>query len=196
MNIAVFASHNGSDLQALIDGCKSGKIKGQVCAVISNNQDAYALERARNENISNYCINVKSYPEANGVTCKILEVLDRHKIDIIFLAGYLKKISPEIINKYENKIFNIHPALLPKYGGKGMFGMNVHTAVIEAKEKISGITIHRVNKKYDEGDIIAKTQVEVLDTDTAESLAERILSREHTFLVEIMSDIAAGKIKT
>jgi len=195
MNIAVFASHNGSDLQALIDGCKDGKIKGKVCAVISNNPDAYALERAKNENIDNYCINTNLYPGKDEADEIILKILDSHSIDIIFLAGYLKKIGTLVLKKYEDRIFNIHPALLPKYGGKGMYGMNVHKAVIEAKEKFSGVTIHRVNEEYDDGDIIAQTYVDVLETDTPESLADRILEREHTFLVEIVNDITCGKIK-
>lgn len=148
MKIAVFSSHNGSDLQAIIDACKNGKV------------DRY-----------------------------ILEVLDKHKIDLVFLAGYLRKIGEKTLKNYHNRIFNIHPALLPQYGGKGMYGMNVHKAVIEAKETLSGVTIHRVNEEYDEGEIVAQTMVDISEHDTPESLAKKILEREHTFLVEFLSDI-------
>ena len=195
MNIAVFSSHGGSDLQALINSCKDGKIDGKVCVVISNNSDAFSLERARKENIDNYHIGSSVYPNANDLDLRILEILENHNIDIIFLAGYLKKIGIPILQKYDNSIFNIHPALLPKFGGKGMYGMNVHKAVIEAREKVSGVTIHRVNEEYDSGDIVAQTQVDVIESDTPETLAVKILEREHTFLVEVVNDIVSGKIK-
>lgn len=107
MNIAVFASDNGSDMQALVDGCNNGKIQGKVCAVISNNKDALVLERARNENIMGYCVNTNLYPENGAVDNKILQILDNHKIDMIFLAGYLKKIGIPVLRKYKNRIFNI-----------------------------------------------------------------------------------------
>ncbi len=195
INIAVFASHSGSDMQALVDGCKEKKIAGKVCVVISNNSDAFVLQRAKNEGIDNYCINTKLYPAADELDKKILMILDSHDIDMIFLAGYLKKIGIPVLQHYKNRIFNIHPALLPKFGGKGMYGMNVHNAVIEAKEKLSGITIHRVNEEYDTGEIVAQTEVKVTERDTPETLAIKILEREHTFLVEVINEIVADNIK-
>lgn len=188
-NITVFASHGGSDMQAIIDGCKSGAINGRVVAVISNNADSYALVRAQNEGIDRYHIAQSKYKDEASMVQAIHEVLDSHKTDIVFLAGYLKKIDPSIIKKYENNIYNIHPALLPKYGGKGMHGINVHTAVINAGEKETGITIHRVTEEYDSGAIIAQAKVPVLENDTPEVLAARVLEREHTFLVEVLGDI-------
>lgn len=113
---------------------------------------------------------------------------------MIFLAGYMRMLHITVLEKYNNRIFNIHPALLPKFGGKGMYGMNVHTAVIEAKEKETGVTIHRVNAEYDSGEIVAQTTVPVLENDTLEILAARVLEREHTFLVEVIADIINGKI--
>ncbi|PKM63112.1 MAG: phosphoribosylglycinamide formyltransferase [Firmicutes bacterium HGW-Firmicutes-21] len=194
MNIAVFASHNGSDLQAIIDGCK-GFMNTSVLAVISNNRDAFALERARKHNINSYHISEKILPDPNDINNEIMRILEINKIDVIFLAGYLKKLGQPIIQKYKGRIFNIHPALLPKFGGKGMYGINVHKAVIEAGEIYSGITVHRVDEEYDNGEIVAQTKVDVLNNDTADSLADRILEKEHTFLVEILSDIINGKIK-
>ncbi len=194
MNIAVFASHGGSDLQAIIDGCKSNQINAKVAVVISNNSDSMALQRAHNENIPAYHLSAKRCGNEDILAAEILAVLSKHDIDMIFLAGYMRMLHITILDKYNNRIFNIHPALLPKFGGKGMYGMHVHTAVIAAKESETGVTIHRVNAEYDSGEIIAQTTVPVLADDTAEILAARVLEREHEFLVEVISDIVDGKI--
>jgi len=122
-------------------------------------------------------------------------VLTKYNVDMIFLAGYMRMLHVSILEKYNNRIFNIHPALLPKFGGRGMYGMNVHTAVIEAKENETGVTIHRVSAEYDSGEIVAQTKVSVLENDTPEILAARVLEKEHEFLVEVIADIVDGKIK-
>lgn len=194
MNIAVFASHSGSDLQAIIDGCKNDKINATVAVVISNNGDSMALQRANNEKIPNFHMSAKKYGNEEILATEIMTVLDKYSIDMIFLAGYMRMLYVSILEKYNNRIFNIHPALLPKFGGKGMYGINVHTAVIEAKEKETGVTIHRVNAEYDSGEIVAQTKVAVAEGDTPETLAARVLEREHEFLVEVISDIVNGKI--
>lgn len=195
MNIAVFASHGGSDLQAIIDGCKNEQINATVVVVISNNKDSVALQRAKNENIPNFHMSAKKYGSEEILATEILNVLNQYNVDMIFLAGYMRLLHIDVLEKYENRIFNIHPALLPKFGGKGMFGMNVHNAVINAKEKETGVTIHRVNAEYDSGEIVAQTKVAVMENDTPEILAERVLLREHEFLVEVISSIAEGKIQ-
>ena len=195
MNIAVFASHGGSDLQAIIDGCKNKEIKADVSVVISNNGDSMALQRAEKEKIDAYHLSVKTEGTEELLAKKILDVLDKYHIDMIFLAGYMKLLPVSVLEKYANRIFNIHPALLPKFGGKGMYGINVHNAVISAGETETGVTIHRVSAEYDSGEIVAQTKVPVLENDTAELLADRVLQREHEFLVEVISDIANGKIK-
>lgn len=194
MNIAVFASHGGSDLQAIIDGCKSNRIDANVAVVISNNGDSMALQRAKTENIPAYHLSAKKFGSEEALAEEIQKVLSEYGIDMIFLAGYMRMLHISILEKYNNRIFNIHPALLPKFGGRGMYGMNVHNAVIEAKEKETGVTIHRVNAEYDSGEIVAQTKVSVLEGDTPEVLAARVLEREHEFLVEVISDIATGKI--
>lgn len=194
MNIAVFASHSGSDLQAIIDGCKNDKINATVAVVISNNGDSMALQRANNEKIPNFHMSAKKYGNEEILATEIMTVLDKYSIDMIFLAGYMRMLHVSILEKYNNRIFNIHPAFLPKFGGKGMYGINVHTAVIEAKEKETGVTIHRVNAEYDSGEIVAQTKVAVAEGDTPETLAARVLEREHEFLVEVISDIVNGKI--
>ena len=194
MNIAVFASHGGSDLQAIIDGCKNNLLNASVAVVISNNADAFALKRAIDARVPAYHLSVKQFDSEATLAQEILKVLEKHKIDMIFLTGYMRMLHTAVLDKYNNRIFNIHPALLPKYGGKGMYGMNVHAAVIAAKEAVSGVTIHRVNAEYDSGEIVAQTTVPVLENDTAEELAARVLEREHTFLIEVIADIIAGKI--
>ena len=194
MNIVVFASHAGSDLQAIIDGCKSNKINANVAVVISNNGGSKALERATSENIPAFHLSSTKYGSEEKLAEETLKVLEKYDVNMIFLAGYLRFLHPTILEKYKQRIFNIHPSLLPKYGGKGMFGVNVHKAVILAGEKETGITIHRVNAEYDGGEIIAQRVVKVFPTDTPEVLANRVLETEHKFLVEVIADIANGKV--
>ena len=185
-NIAVFASGGGSNLQAIIDGCKAGKIPAKVCAVISNNSKSGAMERARNAKIPAFHFSAKTHPTSDELAAAILHTLKNCETDIIFLAGYMKKIDPSILREYANRIFNIHPSLLPKFGGKGMYGINVHQAVIDAGETETGVTIHRVDPEYDTGEYVAQRTVPVLPSDTAETLAARVLEAEHQFLVEVI----------
>lgn len=194
MHIAVFASHGGSDLQAIIDGCKNNKIEAKVAVVISNNGNSMALQRANNENIPFYHLSAKKFGSEELLAKEILNVLSEYNIDMIFLAGYMRMLHISIIEEYNNRIFNIHPALLPKFGGKGMYGINVHTAVIDAKEKETGVTIHRVSAEYDSGEVVAQTTVPVFENDTPEQLGARVLEKEHEFLVEVIADIVTGKI--
>ena len=192
MRIAVFASGGGSDLQAIIDACESGRLNAHVCVIISNNSGSGALQRAKKHGIPAFHLSSKTVAaQKNSASLDetILNTLHEHKTDIIFLAGYMKKLGSNILKTFENRIFNIHPSLLPKYGGKGMYGINVHTAVISAGEKETGITIHRVIEEYDKGEIIAQRRVPVLDGDTPEVLAARVLAQEHLFIVEVLGDI-------
>ena len=183
--MAVFASHGGSNLQAIIDGCNQGKIDAKVSVVISNNPDAYALRRAENAGIPGFCLNKKLCGISLGD--EMLKLLAKYNVDMVFLAGYLKKLPGKILQEYCGCIYNIHPALLPKYGGKGMYGMNVHKAVLDAGEKISGATIHRVEAEYDIGEIISQKKVPVLEDDTPETLAKRVLAAEHELIVETLT---------
>ena len=153
-----------------------------------------ALQRAKDENIPAYHLSSKMFGDENILAYEILKVLSKYNIDMIFLAGYMRMLHVSILEKYNNRIFNIHPALLPKFGGKGMYGINVHTAVIDAKETETGVTIHSVNAEYDSGEIVAQTKVPVLENDTPEILAKRVLKREHEFLIEVISDIINGII--
>jgi len=189
MNIAVFSSHDGSNLQAVIDACQSGVLNAKVCAVISNNRGSFALERAKAAGIPHYVFNLQSAGSEEALESGIYAALMENRADVILLAGYLKKLGPRILSAWPDRIFNIHPALLPKYGGKGMYGMNVHRAVIDAGEKFSGVTIHRVNGEYDGGETLTQMCVPVLEGDTPETLAARVLECEHTLLVETLEHI-------
>jgi phosphoribosylglycinamide formyltransferase-1 len=184
LSIAVFASGGGTNLQALIDAVKSGGLKGRVGAVISNNSGAFALERARQESISAYHVSGKVYPGKDRFLARLLEILDAHEINLIVLAGYMKLLPVEIVRAFRSRIVNIHPALLPKYGGKGMYGMNVHRAVIESKDVISGATVHLVDEIYAHGAILIQRTAPVLPDDTPETLAARVLQIEHRILPE------------
>jgi phosphoribosylglycinamide formyltransferase-1 len=195
LRIGVFASHGGSNMQAIIDACSNGIIDGEVCVLISNNSGAYAVERARSAGIPVYHLSGSNYPDANDLDEAMLLVLEKHKVNLVVLAGYMKKIGTQVLKRYRNKILNIHPALLPGYGGPGMFGMNVHRAVIESGDRESGATVHLVNENYDEGGILGQVIVPVMDGDTPEDLAERIIHEEHRLYVETLARISSGSLK-
>lgn len=156
--------------------------------VVSNNSNAYALERAKMNNIPTYIITGKSKEE---IDIELESVLDNYKVDLIVLAGYLKLIGNRLISKYT--IINTHPSLLPKFGGKGMYGMNVHKAVIEAKEKFSGPTVHFVNNNYDEGNIISQTKVNLSSNETPESLSKKVQEVEKIQLINVLKKFIDSK---
>lgn len=182
LSVAVFASGGGTNLRALIDAFRDGRISGRIGAVISNNSKAYALTRASQAGIDNYHISAKVFPDPGVFREKISNVLSTHAINLIVLAGYMKLLPIEIIKRYRSRVINIHPALLPKYGGQGMYGINVHKAVLEAGDTISGATVHFVDEIYDHGAILIQRTVPVLPGDDAEKLAARVLEIEHIIL--------------
>ena len=181
-NLVVFASGNGSTLQSIIDNINGGKLRAQINLVISDNENAYALERARKSNINTYIIKNKNL---NDIDEELIALCANYEIDLIVLAGYLKMIGPKLIGNYT--IINTHPSLLPKYGGKGMYGMNVHKAVVEAKEKFTGPTVHFVNNEYDRGKIISQTKVEILPDDTPEDVSEKVQAIEKIQLNQVLN---------
>ena len=194
MNIGFLASHNGTNMQAIIDACKTGLLKASPVVVISNNSKSGALARAKQEGIPWYHLSTKTHPDADQLDHVILDTMLAHNADIIVLAGYMQKLGPRTLSRYFNRILNIHPALLPKFGGKGMYGMHVHNAVIASGETESGVTIHVVDDEYDTGPIVAQSCVPVEIDDSAETLAARILQREHTFFPETLQKLATGEI--
>lgn len=187
--LVVFASGNGSTLQAIIDSIKKKDLHAKIELVVSDNPNAYALERAKLESIPTYIIRNKDFSERDN---ELFNVLKDYSFDLIVLAGYLKMIGPKLLQDY--KIINTHPSLLPKFGGKGMYGLRVHTAVVEAGEKISGVTLHWVNEHYDEGNIIRQTKVEVTKEDTPETVSSKVQAVEKIQLVEVLKEFSENGV--
>ncbi|HEX8515254.1 MAG TPA: phosphoribosylglycinamide formyltransferase [Bacteroidia bacterium] len=182
--IVIFASGDGTNAQKIIDHFRDSDVAG-VSLVVSNKRESKVLERAEKAGIPFLVITREAFYESNDVTERLLS----DQTDLIVLAGFLWMIPDRLIKAFPDRIINIHPALLPKFGGHGMYGMNVHRAVIEAKEKESGISVHYVNEKYDEGEIIAQYKCEVSGSDTAELLASKIRQLEHSFFPEVIEKI-------
>lgn len=174
---------NGTTLQSVIDNIENGTLDAKINLVVSDNENAFALKRAKNSNIPTYIIKSTS---TNEIDAELVSLLKNYDIDLIVLVGYLKMIGKGLIDKYT--IINTHPSLLPKFGGKGMYGMNVHKAVIEAKEKISGPTVHFVNSKYDEGNIISQSVVNLDENETPESLAKKVQTAEKIQLINVLKE--------
>ncbi|MFZ3106891.1 MAG: phosphoribosylglycinamide formyltransferase [Candidatus Hydromicrobium sp.] len=195
MNLGILASHNGTNAQAVIDAYKNGKTRAKVVVVLSNNSKAGVIERAKKEKIPYYHLSSEIYPDLNKLDEEILNILRKHEAEFVLLAGYVKKLGIKTLEYYRNKIINIHPALLPKYGGKGMYGLNVHKEIIKNKEKETGITIHIVDTEYDHGKIINQVQIPVEKEDTPESLQRRVLDHEHAFIVETLNKIYNKEIE-
>ena len=181
--IAVFISGSGSNLQSIIDNIENGNLNCEISYVIAD-RECFGLERAEKHGIKSIMLDKKLF--GNKLSDEISAILENgiEKTDYIVLAGYLSILSENFINKWNRKIINIHPSLLPKFGGKGMYGMNVHRAVIEAKETESGCTIHFVDTGVDTGEIILQIKVPVLSDDTPEILQKRVLEKEHILLIE------------
>ncbi|NKB38950.1 MAG: phosphoribosylglycinamide formyltransferase [Gammaproteobacteria bacterium] len=194
MNLGFLASHRGSNMQSIIDACKGSSLAANPVVVISNNEESGALKRAQAEGIASYHISAKLLGDESKTDERIAAVLSQHDVDLVVLAGYMKRIGPQTLQAFNDRIVNIHPCLLPKYGGQGMYGMRVHEAVIAAGDRESGVTIHLVNDEYDRGAILAQEKVEVLESDTAQSLAERVLTLEHSLYVDTLSRIISGEI--
>ena len=187
-NIVVFASGSGSNFQSIIDAVESGKINARIAGLVSNKHGIKALERAENHSIPAFVISESEYQDYSEYVQQLLSQLRSWDTDIIALAGYLRKIPVPVIQEYENRILNIHPALLPKYGGKGFYGIKVHTAAIEDGEKESGCTVHIVSEEYDEGPILGQVKVPVLPSDSPELLAARVLEQEHILYPKVIAE--------
>ncbi|MCH7690566.1 MAG: phosphoribosylglycinamide formyltransferase [candidate division Zixibacteria bacterium] len=193
IRIAVFISGGGTNLQALIDASKTGKLSAEISLVVSSNANAFGLTRAKNAEISTFVFKEKKYESKSEASQDLLEKLKESKIDYIALAGYLRLLSPELISAYNGKIINMHPALLPKYGGQGMYGRHVHEAVLASGDKETGVTFHIVDEAYDHGRIIEQFNLPVLENDTPESLQERVLIKEHEEYPKILGKFIRGE---
>lgn len=176
MKVGVLVSGSGTDLQSVIDAGIN------VVRVISSKEGVYALERAAKAGIPACAVTARDYPDIKERMTAIADILEKDGVELVVLAGYLSILTKELLDRFPGGVINIHPALLPKFGGKGFYGLNVHKAVLEAGEKESGATVHFVNEGVDEGEIIMQVKVPVMEDDTPESLQARVLEKEHELL--------------
>lgn len=186
LNLGFLASHNGSNVKEIVNAIESKDLEAYARVIISNNSDSLVLRFAEEKGIPSYCLNTKN---TSSLDSKILNILQQHEVNLVILAGYMKKLSNEVLQAYPNRVLNIHPALLPKYGGKGMYGIKVHEAVIASDDKETGATIHLVTPNYDEGRILSQYKVPRYNRDTVGSLAERVLKIEHVLYTQVLRDI-------
>ena len=196
--IAVFVSGGGTNLQALIDAQKSGIIKsGEISLVISSNPNAYALERAKNNNIATYIADKKALGSQKAFEEKIISILEENDIEIIVLAGFMSILSESFTSKYKNRIINVHPSLIPSFCGKGFYGLKVHEAALSYGVKVTGATVHFVNEIPDGGEIIMQKAVEINEDDTPETLQKRVMENaEWIILPEATEKICAQRRNT
>lgn len=194
-SIAVLASGSGSNFQKIAESCKSGYLESDIKLLIHNNEKAKAKDRAIALDIDTYHISAKTEGSVEEETSKILEVLEKNSIDLVVLAGYMKKLDSKFIQKYKDRIINIHPALLPKFGGQNYYGMKVHRAVFECLEDVSGATIHLVDEVYDNGKILEQGIVDVSEAKSAEEVAALVLEVEHKLYSDVLKKIEEEKIE-
>ncbi|MEW5936214.1 MAG: phosphoribosylglycinamide formyltransferase [Candidatus Thermoplasmatota archaeon] len=192
--IGVLASGGGTDLQSILDACESGYIPGRVVVVVSNNPDAYALERAKKHGAEALFIDHRGKERVEHER-EVCDALQNYGVELIVLAGYMRMLTPYFVERFRNRIINIHPALLPLFGGKGMHGLHVHQAVLDAGCKLSGCSVHFVDERIDGGPIIAQRCVEVRDGDTPETLAARVLEQEHILLPWVVRMFAEDRVR-
>ncbi|MDE6293005.1 MAG: phosphoribosylglycinamide formyltransferase [Clostridiales bacterium] len=188
-------SGGGTDFQALIDGERDGKYDGHIVVSVTSNAKAYGIERAKQAGIDCYICRKADYADEEERDKAVEEIFERYGVELIVLAGYLGILTAPLLDKYKGKIINIHPALLPKFGGKGMYGIHVHEAVIAAGEKKSGATVHYSDGGIDTGKIILQRELDVLPNDTPQSLQQRILNEiEHPLLVEAVALLCSSEL--
>jgi phosphoribosylglycinamide formyltransferase 1 len=195
LRVGVLVSGAGSNLQALIDACRGGAVAAEIAVVISNVPQAMALDRARRAGIPAVVVHHKDFPTAAVFEAKLSEALSAHRVDLVCLAGFLRILSPEFVAAFPGRIVNIHPALLPAFGGKGMYGEKVHRAVLASGVRQSGCTVHFVTEIPDSGPIIAQAIVPVEDGDTAATLAARVAGEEHRLYPEVVRLFAERRIR-
>lgn len=196
LQIAVMVGGHGrgSNLQAILDACASGEIAGQVSVVVGTRSDAPAIERARAAGTNVQIVSPKQFDSYEGYGQALLTLFTSHEVGLICLAGYMRILPQCVVDTYRHRILNVHPALLPLFGGKGMYGEHVHRAVLASGMKVSGCTVHVVDEEYDTGPIVVQTCVPVLEDDTWETLAARVLPEEHRGYVRAIRLFAQSRI--
>jgi phosphoribosylglycinamide formyltransferase 1 len=185
----------GTNLQTLLDACANGELPARIAVVIGTRSDAPAMDRARAADVQTSVISPRKYEnDEPGYASALLRVLHKHDVRLICLAGYMRILPLAVVTEFHRRIMNVHPALLPLFGGKGMYGENVHQAVLESGMKVTGCTVHFADEQYDTGPIILQRCVPVLDDDTPQTLAARVLPEEHSAYVDAIRLFAEGKL--
>ena len=193
--LGILVSGRGSNMRAIMDACDNGTLSASVELVVSNNGDSQALQTARERGVAVAHLSSRTHSDPEALDEAMLQSLRDAGVELVILAGFMKKIGPRVLSSYKGRIINIHPSLLPKYGGQGMFGIHVHEAVIENQETTTGVTIHLVEDEYDQGTILAQESLAVEANDDAESLAARVLTVEHRLYVQTIEKIIDGSIR-
>ena len=194
LRLGVLASHTGSTLQAVLDACADGRIAAAVAVVIGNNSEARALERARAADVPAIHLSSHTHPIEAELDAAIAAALAAQRVDVVLLAGYMRKLGQRVLEQFAGRILNTHPALLPKFGGRGMYGRRVHEAVVAAGDRQSGASVHWVDADYDTGRVIDRRTVPVLPDDTAAALEERVQRAEKELLIDVLGRLAAGTL--
>ena len=194
ISLGILASHGGSNLQAIMDACEDGLLKANVAVVVSNNSRSLALQRARKAGVPAYHLSSNTHSDDGDLDLAIKDILKKYNVDLIILAGYMKKIGPSVLRTFRNRVINSHPALLPNYGGKGMYGDRVHKAVVKAKSAETGISIHLVDEDYDHGAIISQKIIAVDSSEGVEFVKKNVQKHEHRFWVTTLNKIQKGEI--
>ncbi len=192
--IAIFASGGGSNFREIYNQIQKGDIPAIIVLVVSNNPQCGAIIFASEQGLENFIVNDTRFPNPDTRDKLLLQALLKAEVELICLAGYMKILPKRIVNEYKDRILNIHPALLPQFGGKGFYGMKVHEAVIEAGAAESGVTVHLVDEEYDHGKIIAQKKVQVRSGDTAKTLAKRVLKVEHDLYPKVVKAFCKDRV--
>jgi phosphoribosylglycinamide formyltransferase-1 len=194
--LGIVGSHTGTNMQAIVDACSAGRLDAQVAVVVSNNGKSGVAERAARHGLPFVHISSVTHPDPDLGDRALADALSERGAELVVLAGYMKKLGPATLERFRRRIINTHPALLPKYGGHGMYGDHVHRAVLDAGETETGVSVHFVDGDYDTGPVIAQARVPVLPGDTVETLSERVKARERNLLVETIAQLIAERTLT
>ena len=192
--IAIFASGDGSNFRKIYNQIQKGDIPAKIVLVVSNNPQCGAIIFASEQGLENFIVNDTRFPNSDTRDKLLFQVLLKAEVELICLAGYMKLLPKRIVKEYKDRILNIHPALLPQFGGKGFYGMKVHKAVIDAGAVESGVTVHLVDEEYDHGKIIAQKKVKVRSKDTAKTLAKRVLKVEHDLYPKVVKAFCKDRV--
>ena len=190
LRLGVLASHQGTNFQTIVDACAEGSLNAEVIALICNNSKAPVMERAVRMEVPTYHLSAATHPQESALDTAIHEHLTTARVQLVVLAGYMKKLGPLVLNKFAGRIINVHPSLLPKHGGQGYFGMRVHEAVIAAGDRETGATVHHVTEQYDEGAAIRQKSIAVTSEDTPETIARKVHVIEYRLLLETIKEFA------